>query len=134
MTPVQVLLDPASGEVDLSGTADDYHALAALLTAGGGTLPAEPDAVDAFGRTALSRIQVSTAPDRPVLISVDADGVLRISGAAASRAVLASNVAAMAAAEDGGHLHVEHFPDHPYLAEGSASLIINSPHGGMPLR
>ncbi|MFD0350706.1 hypothetical protein ACFQ0M_41185 [Kitasatospora aburaviensis] len=57
-----------------------------------------------------------------------------ISGDAAARAVLAENLRGMACAEDGGHLHVEYFPDHFYLAEGSLPLVVNSPHGGMPRR
>ena len=32
-----------------------------------------------------------------------------------------------------GHLHIDYFPGHAYLAEGSLSLVVNSPHGGMPL-
>ncbi|WP_328422770.1 hypothetical protein OG470_09440 [Micromonospora sp. NBC_00389] len=39
----------------------------------------------------------------------------------------------MADMEDGGHLHVDHFPDHPYLAPGSIPLVVNGPHGGMPV-
>jgi hypothetical protein len=51
-----------------------------------------------------------------------------------ARAALADNLRAMAAAEDGGHLHIDYFPNHPYLVEGSMSLVVNSPHGGMPTR
>ncbi|MFD8006720.1 Imm32 family immunity protein [Streptomyces mirabilis] len=39
-----------------------------------------------------------------------------------------------ASAEDGGHLHIDYFPGHFYLAEGSLPLVVNSPHGGMPTR
>lgn len=57
-----------------------------------------------------------------------------ISGDPAGRAVLARNLRAMAAAENGGHLHIDYFPGHFYLAEGSLPLVVNSPHGGMPSR
>ncbi|MGW1998451.1 Imm32 family immunity protein [Embleya sp. NPDC001921] len=33
------------------------------------------------------------------------------------------------AAEDGGHRHIDHFPGHPYLVEGSHSLVIGIPRG-----
>ena len=48
--------------------------------------------------------------------------------------MLADNLLSMASAEDGGHLHVDYFPGHFYLAEGSLSLVVNNPHGGMPTR
>ncbi|WP_442933777.1 Imm32 family immunity protein [Micromonospora sp. CPCC 205556] len=47
---------------------------------------------------------------------------------------LAEIVRDMADHDDGGHLHVEHHPDHWYLAEGSVAVILASPHGGMPRR
>ncbi|WP_439957425.1 Imm32 family immunity protein [Nocardia arthritidis] len=34
--------------------------------------------------------------------------------------------------EDGGHLHIDYFPGHPFLVEGSLPIVIDSPHGGMP--
>jgi hypothetical protein len=33
----------------------------------------------------------------------------------------------MSEATDGGHLHIEHYPDHPYIGEGSLPLVVNSP-------
>ena len=132
---MKILFYPTSGYIDLSGTADDYHALAALISAGGGTRAAEHDATDPFGGTALSCVRISTAANSMVLISIDhADGILQISGAPAPLAIFASNLESMAADEHGGHLHIEYYPDHPYLAPASADLIVNSPHGGMPTR
>lgn len=32
----------------------------------------------------------------------------------------------------GGHQHIEYVPQFGYLREGSAPLVLNSPHGGMP--
>lgn len=58
--------------------------------------------------------------------------ILVISGDPAAREILADNLHAMGTATDGGHLHVDYFPGHPYLVEGSVSLVVNSPHGGMP--
>ncbi|MEU8301389.1 hypothetical protein AB0C04_29390 [Micromonospora sp. NPDC048909] len=96
---MKAFLYPAFGEVDLSGTAGEYHALAALVAAGSGTQAAEPDATDAFGGTVLTRIQVSTSANSLVLISAGADGILQISGAPDPLAILASNFEAMATAE-----------------------------------
>ncbi|MFE9690340.1 hypothetical protein [Micromonospora sp. NPDC005806] len=131
---MKILFYPVSGEIDLSGTADDYQALAALIRAGQGAQAAEPNVTDAFGGTALSQIQVSTTAGSLAQIAVDPDGILRISGSPTPLAVLASNIEAMADDQHGGHLHVDYFPDHAYLAPGSASLIVNSPQGGMPTR
>ncbi|WP_425424625.1 Imm32 family immunity protein [Streptomyces phaeochromogenes] len=55
-----------------------------------------------------------------------------ISGDSDNRGVLAENLRDLATAEDGGHLHIDYFPGHFYLAEGSLPLVVNSPHGGMP--
>ncbi|MGW4558619.1 Imm32 family immunity protein [Streptomyces sp. NPDC004365] len=60
--------------------------------------------------------------------------VLVISGDFGARAILAENLQAMTTAEDGGHLHIDYFPEHPYLVEGSVPIVVNSPHGGMPTR
>lgn len=49
-------------------------------------------------------------------------------------AILAGNFAAMGEADDGGHLHIESYPDHFYLAEDSLPLVANFPLGGMPRR
>jgi hypothetical protein len=70
-----------------------------------------------------------------VSIAVDLERqILVISGDPAARALLADNLRGMAEMEDGGHLHVDYFPNHPFLAEGSVPLVVNSPHGGMPRR
>nr|WP_170201760.1 hypothetical protein [Actinocorallia herbida] len=47
---------------------------------------------------------------------------------------LAQEINEIADLADGAHFHIEHYPDHPYLAEGSQPLVVNSPHGGMPAR
>ncbi|WP_328692070.1 hypothetical protein OHA74_25080 [Streptomyces phaeochromogenes] len=55
-----------------------------------------------------------------------------ISGDSDNRAVLAENLRDLATPEDGGHLRIDYFPGHFYLAEGSLPLEVNSPHGGVP--
>ena len=128
MSP-KVLHDPASGEVDLSASAAELHRLARAVAEGEGSLwtTQGPDG------DALAGVEISDAPGPGVRVSVDpVRRVLLIGGDRYSRAVLAANLRDMADAEDGGHLHVDHFPDHPYLAESSLPLVVNSPHGGMP--
>ncbi|KDN87603.1 Imm32 family immunity protein [Kitasatospora cheerisanensis] len=119
--------DPGYGEIDVEGTAEELAALAAAVAAGTGRL-----AVTGPGLTAVE----VTATDGPgVLTRVDAGGrVLAIEGDAPARAVLAANLRAMADADDGGHLHLDPHPGHPYLTEDSVPLLVNSPHGGMPGR
>jgi hypothetical protein len=77
------------------------------------------------------RVTGTTGPGVRVDVSRN---TLLISGDAEARAVLADNLRGVAAMEDGGHLHVDHFPDHPYLAAGSVPLVVESPARGMPRR
>ena len=87
------------------------------------------------GRNALAGVEVKKTFGPGVLIQLDPERqILVISGDSAGRTVLADNLLSMASAEDRGHLHVEYFPGHFYLAEGSLALVVNSPHGGMPTR
>jgi hypothetical protein len=128
---VKLVRDPVYGEVDLSASAEELSRLASAVAGGEGLV----GSTSAPGSGALTGVEVRRGSGPGVLIHVDATRqVLVISGDGAARATLAENLRAMAAAEDGGHLHIDHFPDHPYLAEGSVSLVVNSPHGGMPTR
>jgi hypothetical protein len=122
---------PASGEVDLSASAAELHRLARAVAEGEGLLwtTAGPDGEE----RGLAGVEVRDRPGSAVRIVLDpVRRVLLIGGGSDARAVFAADLRAMADAEDGGHLHVDHFPDHPYLAEGSLPLVVNSPHGGMP--
>jgi hypothetical protein len=121
--------DPVYGELTLDASAAELSRLADAVTLGSGRL----DATTGPGGNTLTGVEVSTTPGPGVLLHVDAARqVLLISGDAGARAVLAANLRAMAEEEDGGHLHIDYYPDHFYLAEGSVPLVVNSPHGGMP--
>ena len=101
------------------------------MDAGEGLLSSTP----APGSDNMAGVEVRTGSGPGVRIHLDASRhVLVISGDEIGRAALADNLRAMAAAEDGGHLHIDYFPDHAWLVEGSLSLVVNSPHGGMPIR
>jgi hypothetical protein len=128
---VRLVCDPVFGEVDLTASAEELSRLAGAVADGEGLLSSTASA----GSNALVGVEVRKSSGPGVLIRLDPERrILVISGDFAGRAALADNLRAMAFAEDGGHLHVDYFPGHFYLAEGSVSLVVNSPHGGMPTR
>ncbi|MGW2291475.1 Imm32 family immunity protein [Streptomyces phaeochromogenes] len=123
--------DSGYDEVVLSASADELTSLASAVARGEGLL----GSTSAPGGNALTGVEIKDASGPGVLIHRDvARQILVISGDSANRAVLAENLRALADAEDGGHLHIDYFPGHFYLAEGSLPLVVNSPHGGMPGR
>ncbi|MFE9019193.1 hypothetical protein ACFYNL_11570 [Streptomyces sp. NPDC007808] len=128
---MRLVSDPRFGEVDLAGSADELAGLADAVAEGEGFLACEP-LPEGNGLTGIS---VRTTSEPGVRIELDSGlRALVISGDAESRGVLGRNLRTMAMAEDGGHLHVDYFPEHPYLLEGSLPLVVSGPHGGMPAR
>lgn len=128
---MRMVSDPGYTEVDLSASAEELTWLARAVARGEGLL----SSTSSPGGDALVGVEVLKSSGPGVLIRRDAERqILVISGDSIGRAVLAENLRAMATAEDGGHLHIDYFPGHFYLAEGSLPLVVNSPHGGMPRR
>jgi len=128
---VRLACDPLFSEVDLMASAGELSRLAGAVAGGEGLLRSTAPP----GGNALAGVEVEKTSGPGVLIRLDPGRqVLVISGDSAGRAVLAGNLLSMASAQDGGHLHAGYFPGHFYLAEGSLSLVVNSPHGGMPAR
>ncbi|MEU9785492.1 hypothetical protein AB0H92_31795 [Streptomyces phaeochromogenes] len=130
---MRLVSDTDSGydEVVLSASADELSSLASAVARGEGLL----GSTSSPGGNALTGVEIKDASGPGVLIRRDAARqILVISGDSANRAVLAENLRALADAEEGGHLHIDYFPGHFYLAEGSLPLVVNSPHGGMPGR
>ena len=128
---MKLVCDPVYGEVDLSASAEELNRLTSAVGAGEALL----SSTSAPGSDNLAGVEVRKGSGPGVRIHLNAlRHVLVISGDRAARAALADNLRAMAAAGDSGHLHIDYFPDHPYLVEGSLSLVVNSPHGGMPTR
>lgn len=128
---MRLVFDPVFGEVDLTASAEELAGLASAVAEGDGfiksTAPVDTDT--------LAGIEVRKASGSGVRIDVDASRrVLVISGDSSARAILADNLQAMAEAGEGGHLHIDYFPEHPYLVEGSMPVVVNSPHGGTPSR
>ncbi|MET9899081.1 hypothetical protein [Streptomyces sp. NPDC006446] len=128
---MRLVSDSRYSEVVLSASMEELTLLASMVVQGEGMLgstlsPSETD---------LAGIEVKSTSGPGVLIHRDAERqILVISGDFADRAVLAENLRGLASAEEGGHLHIDYFPGHPYLAEGSLPLVVNSAHGGMPAR
>ena len=128
---MRLVCDPLLSEVVLMASAEELSRLAGAVADGEGLLSSmdSPDSSDLAGvevkKTSGPGVLIRLNPERQILV---------ISGDSAGRAVLADNLLSMASAQDGGHLHVDYFPGHFYVAEGSLSLVVNTPHGGMPTR
>ncbi|MFJ5228611.1 hypothetical protein ACIQBJ_01815 [Kitasatospora sp. NPDC088391] len=128
---MRLVRDPRYGEVDLTASAEELARLADAVADGEGRI----DSTAPPGTDTLAGVEVERTAGPGVLIRHDPGRrTLVISGDPAARAVLADNLRAVAATDDGGHLHVDHHPGHYYLAAGSVPLIVNHPHGAMPTR
>ncbi|MEV7419688.1 hypothetical protein [Streptomyces sp. NPDC089919] len=132
---MRVLYWPVDRAVDVSGGAAELVALSLALAAGAGTVPATSSAEPDFGGTELVAVEVAATDGPGVRMTVDQDRrVLLVEGDRRALTDLAEEFRSTADLDDGGHQHIEHHPDHPYLAADSLALILNSPHGGMPGR
>ncbi|MEV0188206.1 hypothetical protein AB0I39_06675 [Kitasatospora purpeofusca] len=129
--------DPVFGEVELTGSATELARLAGAVARGegfvGSVSATVPDGESLVG------VEVREAPGPGVLIHLDSQSqILVVGGDPVARALFADNLeamtTAMAAEEGGGHRHVEHFPGHPYLVEGSVPLVVGVPGGVPPAR
>jgi hypothetical protein len=130
---VKILLFVPTGEVELSADPGMLSQLADLLARGAGSIIADLAPDTPLGQTALTRLQVLSTDGQPVTVGADAEErSLVISGDRASLKIFADNVQAMAEVDDDEHLHIDFYPDHPYLGEGSAPLVVSRPQGGMP--
>jgi len=114
----------ATGETALSGSPDDYTRFARILDGSGGVIELDADADVAPYDSALSTVEVRARDTDGVVISVDGDRLL-IEGPRKLLSVLADIVRDSAASGDpDGHVHIEYFPGHDYLGEGSVPLVI----------
>jgi hypothetical protein len=117
-------------EIELEADQTGLAALSTLLTEGWGsiktTVPPVPAApYDGY----VDSIEVEKAEG---LVSIARQGkLLRIRGSGDLLSVLARNLASLIGGGQDGlpatvpyHLHIEHYPEHPYLDSGSAPLIL----------
>ncbi|MGV9213825.1 Imm32 family immunity protein [Micromonospora sp. RB23] len=118
----------AAEGIDIVGARAELCHLAELV-ASGGELSLAPSAHSRHLRGVL--VEVTQGP---VVIGVDGRHYFSIHGGAESRSLLADLLRQVANMDDGGHVHLEYFEGHYFLAPDSVPLIVNSPHGGMPRR
>ena len=115
----------SDGTVELAGNAEALHGLATLIRS------VAPTSITLGKRTSHSEpqaISVAVEPgDDKMRILRRADELV-ITGRLDAREVFASNIDAFAdrPEEFGGHIHIEFFPDHFYLAQGSAPVIVST--------
>jgi hypothetical protein len=129
--------DPIFGEVELTGSATELARLAGAVAEGEGFISSA--SATALDSETLAGVEVREAPGPGVLIHLDSQRrILVISGDPVAMALFADNLDAMttvmAAVDGGGHRHIDHFPGHPYLVEGSMPLVVGIPGGGPPTR
>ena len=117
----------STAEVEITGTAEELVQLAEHVRAVR-TLSLQADHDPAPYAQCLTAVETHDT-DAKVSITIDPSRrTLVITGDAASRDLLARNVEKMWEATDsGGHLHIEHYPGHPYLADGSGTLVLAKP-------
>ncbi|MEU2342713.1 hypothetical protein AB0L83_17385 [Streptomyces sp. NPDC052071] len=131
---MRVLFFPDEG-VDVSGCAAELVALALALAAGKGGVETTTSAEPSFGGAELSSVEVVSSGGPGVHIKVDSErSALVMEGDRQGLTALADELRSIARMDDGGHQHIEYFPDHHYLAAGALAMIVKSPHGGMPTR
>ncbi|GII59007.1 hypothetical protein Pth03_73960 [Planotetraspora thailandica] len=130
---MEILFSESTGEIDLSADRATLSHLADLLARGSGSMSADPAPNPPLGQTPLTHLSVQSVDGEPVVVVADTEShSLSIAGDSAFLKIFADNVQAIAEIDDGGHLHIDFYPDHPYLGEGSAPLVVNSPHGETP--
>ncbi|MGW0856181.1 Imm32 family immunity protein [Streptomyces sp. NPDC002690] len=127
--------DPIFGEVELTGSAIELARLAGAVAEGAGFISSV--SATALGGEVLTGVEVREASGPGVLIHLDSQRqILVISGDPVAMALFAGNLDAMATAmadvDGGGHRHIDHFPGHPYLVEGSMPLVVGIPGEGPP--
>ncbi|MFJ1594390.1 hypothetical protein ACIOD0_29715 [Kitasatospora albolonga] len=122
---LKILRDDLTGELELSGTRSELLALGQKLRSGRGEiLLAKVSNPFPYTRSLL-RIKFQQASGK-VRISSSGDGeALDVVGRLESFSLLAENIEGFALeADQDDHLHVDYFPEHDYLAEGSGSLVV----------
>ena len=109
-------------ELEFRGNRDDFRKLANLLAQSAGELRAENGCELAPYPHFGSAVVIKLIGGEKLKVKVDHDVVV-IEGDAPRFNLLASNVKSLAEAEPPYHTHIEHYPDHPYLAADSFPLV-----------
>ncbi|WUV17759.1 hypothetical protein OG352_24475 [Streptomyces sp. NBC_01485] len=122
---VKVLRGDSTGELELSGTHSELLALGRELRSGQGEISLERVS-DPFPYSRSLSWMTFQLVSGKILISSSGDSEsLDIRGGPEALALLADNIEGFASDADGDdHLHVDYFPEHDYLAEGSGSVVV----------
>ncbi|MFD5817335.1 hypothetical protein [Streptomyces sp. NPDC127038] len=122
---LKVLRGDSTEELELSGSPSELLALGRKLRRGEGeAVLAKVSDPAPYGRS-LARIDVRQASGKIRISSAGDSESLTVEGGLESLSLLAENIEGFALeADQGDHLHVDHFPGHDYLAEGSGSLVV----------
>jgi hypothetical protein len=110
-------------EMELSGTAAEFLDLAGLVRAGEGVVQLDIEGDPFPYDHLLSAIEVHSVSGASVMIRCSGDTVV-LEGGAATMNVLAEIMEDLAEDKPGADSQIDHYPDHPYLSEGSRPLII----------
>ncbi|WP_405769518.1 hypothetical protein [Streptomyces sp. NBC_01538] len=122
---VKVLRSDSTGELELSGTRSELLALGRELRNGHGEILLE-QVSDPFPYSrSLSRMTFRRASGKVMISSFGDRESLDVQGGPESLSLLADNIEGFASEADvDDHLHVDYYPDHDYLAEGSGSVVV----------
>lgn len=122
---LKILRQDATGETELTGTRSELLALGHRLRGGAGEMPAVTGVDPSPYDRALPRIAFRLADGKAVIAPSEDGTALVVRGGTESLALLAANIEGFAGDADlDDHLHVDWFPDHDCLAEGSDPLVV----------
>ncbi|ARF74385.1 hypothetical protein B7C62_20720 [Kitasatospora albolonga] len=122
---LKVLRDDSTGELELSGTRSELLALAQKLRNGRGEILLAKVSNPFPYTKSLLRIEFQQASGKMRISSSEDGEALEVEGGQESLSLLAENIEGFTLeADQNDHLHVDYFPEHGYLAEGSGSLVV----------
>ncbi|MGY4983849.1 Imm32 family immunity protein [Streptomyces sp. 900105755] len=122
---MKVLRGDSTGELELSGTRSELRSLGQQLRSGQGEILLETVSDPFPYSRSLSRITFRQGSGKITISSSGDSESVDLRGGPESFSLLAENIEGFAAeADQDDHLHVDYFPDHDYLAEGSGSVVV----------
>ncbi|MFJ9712300.1 hypothetical protein [Streptomyces sp. NPDC101234] len=115
----------STGELELSGTRSELRSLGRQLRSGQGEILLEWVSDPFPYSRSLSRMTFRQTSGKITISSSGDSGSMDLQGGPESFSLLAENIEGFAAeADQDDHLHVDCFPDHGCLAEGSGSVVV----------
>ncbi|WP_326565358.1 hypothetical protein VSH64_26285 [Amycolatopsis rhabdoformis] len=120
---MKVLRGTEYRELEISGSRAELQALGQALQSGEGQIDVPKDPNPEPYDSSLSRIDFRVTSGK---ITMSTTGeTLKIQGAQEFFAVLADHIESFGAEADlDSHIHIDYFPGHDYLTEGSESLVL----------